>query len=185
MELAEFERIRQARANGRRAKKYIDHNGVRVWHQARPNRQLTYPGLTHAMTVNSNTLARPRQMPASDPLGRDSARSDSSYATSKFADTARSEAETPRTERQLRWRTTAGAEWTKVRTGNDLPRLPWRETSTLPRILKHPLCKRRQESFLAAHSADAFQDLGPPTRILEFNNKQTGHWSRVLRGQKY
>ena len=99
--------------------------------------------------------------------------------------TARSEAETPRTERQLRWRTTAGAEWTKVRTGTELPRLPWRETSTLPRILKHPLCKRRQESFLAAHSADAFQDSGPPTRILEFNNKQTGHWSRVLRGQKY
>ena len=124
-------------------------------------------------------------MPASDPLGRDSARSDSSYATSKFADTARSEAETPRTERQLRYRTTAGAEWTKVRTGSQLPRLPWRETSTLPRILKHPLCKRRQESFLAAHSADAFQDSAPPTRILEFNNKQTGHWSRVLRGQKY
>ena len=190
MELADFERHRRSQANRTEAKRYLDHNGKRVWHQANPNKHLKYPGIAHASTAFSGCLARPRQLPPGDPAGLgDSARTSSTYATSKFAGTARSDLSTSRTARQRRHETTSGAEWTKVKTGKDLPRLHWRETSTVPAILKHPLALRKQESFLekAGRSAafDAAAQREPPTRLLAFNNAKTSHWSRVLRGQKY
>lgn len=198
MELAHFERLRMAAGNAREAKKYVDHNGKRVWHQARPNKHLKYPGIAHATLDGgpSGCLGRPRQLPPGDPAQpRDTARTCSTYATSKFADTSRSDLSTTRTARARRFETTSGAEWTKVISGKEgtQPRLRWRETSTVPFILKHPLANKT--TFAGQHGCAAtgaeFKggrqggNQEPPTRLLAFNNAKTSHWSRVLRGQKY